>query len=85
MTKRKTLRELSEEYDVAAQQLKRIIAKKRAALRALPDSICSADAYELKRELSVLYAQQRETKEIADYLKSYYEPHNGRRELFEYK
>ena len=85
MTKKKTLHELGEEYDAAAQQLKRMIADRRERLRAYPDCSCSSELYELKRELRVLYSQQREAKEISEYLKQYYEPHNGRRELFEYK
>ena len=42
------------------------------------------EAYELKRELQYLYAEQRDAQSIADYLKSYYEPHEGRQELFPY-
>jgi hypothetical protein len=49
----------------------------------LRDSICSNEAYLLKSELKVLYAEQRDAKEIADYLKTYYDPHEGKRELFE--
>ena len=85
MKKTKTLHELGEEYEQSACQLKKIIAEERKKLRALPDCICSAQAYELKRELNVLYAQQREARELAAYLKTYYEPHNGCRELFRYK
>lgn len=79
----KTLRELGEEYETASKILKERIASKRAKLRALKDSICSNEAYLLKSELKILYAEQRDAKEIADYLKTYYDPHEGKRELFE--
>lgn len=81
----KTLRELGEEYGVASAILKERIAAKRAQLRALKDSICSNEAYLLKSELKILYAEQREAKEVAEYLKTYYEQHEGKRELFSYK
>lgn len=85
MKDNKTLRQLGEEYETAAEQVKRRITNKRQQLRALKDSVCSNEAYELKRELQLLYAEHREAKEIAEYLKSYYEPHAGRREIFSYK
>lgn len=85
MKENKTLKQLGEEYEAAASQIKRRIDKKRQQLRALKESICSNEAYELKRELQLLYAQHREAKEIAEYLKSYYEPPSGRREFFCYK
>ena len=81
----KTLRELGTEYDAAVLILKERIAAKRAQLHSLKDSICSNEAYLLKSELKILYAEQREAKETAEYLKSYYEPHEGKRELFTYK
>lgn len=81
----KTLRELGEEYETAVVILKERIALKRAELRALKNSICSNEAYLLKSELKILYAEQRDAKEIAGYLKSYYEPHEGKRELFAYE
>lgn len=79
----KTLRELGEEYETASIILKERIASKRAKLRALKDSVCSNEAYLLKSELKILYAEQRDAKEIADYLRTYYAPHEGKRELFE--
>ena len=85
MKDNKTLRQLGEEYETAAEQVKRRINNKRQQLRALNDGGCSNEAYELKRELQLLYAEHREAKEIAEYLKSYYEPHAGRREIFSYK
>lgn len=85
MNNSKTLKQLGEEYETAAQQVKRRIENKRKQLRGLKDSVCSNEAYELKRELQLLYAELREAKEIAEYLKSYYEPHAGRREIFSYK
>lgn len=83
MVNNKTMRELGEEYEAAASRVKERIAKKRGELRALNNSISSNEAYELKSELSVLYREYRDAREIAEYLKSYYEPHTGRRELFE--
>lgn len=80
----KTLRELGEEYEKAACQLKEIIDRKRKKLRGLKDSVCSNEAYELKTELQRLYAQHRETQEIAEYLKSYYEPSPYTRQIFDY-
>ena len=80
----KTLRELGEEYETAAAVVKERIAHKRAQLRLLRDSVCSNEAYVLKSELKMLYAEQREAREIAEYLKTYYEPHDGKRELFSY-
>ncbi len=80
----KTLRELGEEYETAAAIVKERIANKRAQLRSLRDSVCSNEAYVLKSELKMLYAEQREAREIAEYLKTYYEPHEGKRELFSY-
>ncbi len=85
MANKKTLFELGEEYEESARQIKSIIVRKREELRGLFDSVCSTEAYVLKRELSLLYEQHRELSEIADYLKRYYEPHSGRRELFGYK
>ena len=80
----KTLRELGEEYEAASIIIQERVAKKRAELRALKDSICSNEAYQLKSELKILYAEQRDAKETAEYLKTYYEPHEGKRELFSY-
>ncbi len=81
----KTLYELGEEYERAAEKVKAVIEQKRAELRSLKNKICSNEAYELKRELRLLYAEQREIKEIAKYLKQYYEPCKGKREIFTYK
>ena len=85
MKKTKTLHDLGEEYERATMQIKRVIAKKREELRDLRDCVCSAEAFDIKRELKSLYTQLRDTTEIAEYLKHYYTPHNGRRELFSYK
>ncbi|MBR3780783.1 MAG: hypothetical protein IKK63_06265 [Clostridia bacterium] len=81
----KSLRELGEEYESAAAIIKERIAAKRKQLRELKESICSNEAYVLKSELKTLYAEQRETREIAEYLKTYYEPHEGKKEIFSYK
>ncbi len=85
MKVKKTLHELGVEYEIAAERIKEIIAKKRKELRGLRDSICSTEAFEIKRELNLLYAQHRDLTDIANYLKRYYEPHNGKTELFSYK
>ncbi len=84
MKNNKTMRQLGEEYEAAAEKIKERIAKKREKLRMLKKSLSTNDVYELKRELQLLYSELRDTKEIAEYLKSYYEPHRGRRELFGY-
>ena len=81
----KTLAELGNEYETAAELVKRRIEQKRKQLNELDDCICSADAYELKKELQLLYAEHREAIAIAEYLKNYYEPHDGKREFFSYK
>ncbi len=74
----KTLRELGEEYEAAAIGVKGRIAVKRERLR----SCGMNEAYELKSELRTLYAEYHDACEIANYLKGYYEPHSGKRELF---
>ena len=82
---KKSLRELGKEYESAAEQLKKVIAQKRNEMKNISDAVCSNRMYELKRELKVLYGEYRDAKEIADYLKTYYEPHNGCKELFNYR
>lgn len=79
----KTLCELGEEYEAAAECVKIRIEKKRKQLRELKNEMTSNDAYEVKRELKVLYEEHRLTRQIADYLKTYYES-NGK-EIFAYK
>ena len=81
----KTLKELGEEYEQAAATVKMRIARKRKELHSLKDSVCSNEAYEIKSELKILYDEHRQAKETADYLKAYYDPHEGKRELFSYK
>ena len=85
MAEKKTLYDLGVEYEESAQIIKEIIDRKREKLRGLYDSVCSSEAYVLKRELRLLYEQHRDLTEIADYLKHYYDPHRGKRELFSYK
>jgi hypothetical protein len=80
----KSLFELGEEYEASARKVKERIDKKRAELKSLKDSICSVEAYLLKSELKVLYEEYRQASETAEYLKTYYEPHVGKRELFLY-
>ena len=81
----KTLFELGSEYEISAKFVKERIERKRAELKKLRNCICSNEAYELKRELRQLYSEYRETKEIAEYLKTYYETDSGKREIFSYK
>lgn len=81
----KTPKELGEEYESASIIIKERIDRKEAELRRLKDSICSNEAYKLKKELKILYEELREAKENAEYLKTYYEPHEGKKELFSYK
>lgn len=83
MVNRKTMRELGEEYEAAASRVKERIVKKRGELRGLKNCVCSNEAYELKSELNILYREYRDAREIAEYLKFYYEPHTGKRELFD--
>ena len=80
----KTLRELGEEYEAAATQVKRRIDEKRKQLNSLEDKICSNEAYVLKAELQTLYAEHREAQNIAEYLKNYYDPQYGKIQLFRY-
>lgn len=82
---KKTLYELGTEYENSARLVKERIDRKREEMKKLRNSICSNEAYELKRELRQLYSEYRETKEIAEYLKSYYDTDTGRREFFSYK
>ncbi len=81
----RTLFELGAEYERSAAVVKGRIDRKRAELKKLDNMICSNEAYELKRELRQLYAEYREAREIAEYLKTYYEPCEGKREIFSYK
>ena len=81
----KTLYELGVEYEASAKKVKERIEKKRAALKNLKNCICSNEAYEIKRELRQLYSEYRETCEIAEYLKTYYEPCECKKEIFSYK
>ena len=80
----KTLRELGEEYEAAAKVVKRRIEEKRKQLNSLEDKICSNEAYVLKAELQYLYAEYRDAKNIAEYLKNYYDPKFGKTQLFRY-
>ncbi len=82
---KKTLYELGMEYESSAKLVKERIDRKREELKKLRNCICSNEAYELKRELRQLYSEYRETKEIAEYLKTYYDTDAGRREIFSYK
>ena len=62
----KTPKELGEEYESASIIIKERIDRKEAALRRLKDSICSNEAYKLKKELKILYEELREAKENAE-------------------
>ena len=84
MTENKNLYELGNEYECAAAVVKSRLERKREELKSLKNSICSLEAYDLKREIKSLYIEYRQAVETAGYLKSYYEPHNGKREIFTY-
>lgn len=84
MNRNKTLRELGSEYEAAAEIVKKRIAVKRAKLRGLADSVCSNEAYEIKSELEIVYREYREAKEIAEHLRSYYEPDVKSENFFSY-
>lgn len=84
MVNKKTLRELGEEYEAAAFLVKERIVRKRQELNSLEDRVCSNEAYIIKSELKTLYSEYRQAREIAAYLKSFYNPHEGRKELFTY-
>ena len=68
----RSLKALGEEYERTAMLVKERIARKRSELRRLGTSL-SDEAYSIKRELNVLYEEQREAKDIAEHLKSYYD------------
>lgn len=74
MTENKSLYDLGLEYETAAERVKERIEAKTQRLAALPNSICSNEAYVLKSELNVLYAEYRQARDTADYLKKYYSP-----------
>lgn len=74
MTENKSLYVLGLEYETAAVTVKERIDKKTKQLNALPDSICSREAYVLKSELNTLYSEYRQAKNTAEYLKKYYSP-----------
>ena len=71
--RKKSLYELGIEYEIAAQVVKERIANKRKQLSALKDPVCSNEAYEIKSELSRLYAEHREAMATARHLKHYYD------------
>ncbi len=74
MTENKSLYELGLEYEAAALTVKNRIEEKNKRLRALPDSICSNEAYVIKSELNTLYSEYRQARDTAEYLKKYYSP-----------
>lgn len=80
----KSLSQLGEEYEAASALVKERITEKRQRLKNLKNSVCSNEAYVIKRELKVLYREYKDATEIAEYLKTYYEPHEGKKELFTY-
>ena len=84
MTKNKNLNELGNEYEVAAAIVKTRLDEKKEELKSLKNRTCSLEAYNLKREIKSLYIEYRQAVEIAGYLKGYYEPHIGKREIFAY-
>ncbi|MBO5858283.1 MAG: hypothetical protein J6R20_00690 [Clostridia bacterium] len=74
MTENKSLYDLGLEYETAAATVKSRIDAKTKQLNALPDSICSNEAYVLKSELNTLYSEYRQARDTAEYLKKYYSP-----------
>lgn len=74
MTENKSLYDLGVEYEAAAATVKARIDAKTKQLAALPNSICSNEAYVIKSELNVLYSEYRQAKDTAEYLKKYYSP-----------
>ena len=84
MTKNKNLNELGNEYEAAASIVKTRLDEKKEELKSLKNRTCSLEAYNLKREIKSLYIEYRQAVEIAGYLKGYYEPHIGKREIFAY-
>ncbi len=72
MTENKSLYDLGLEYEAAAAKVKERIDAKTKQLNALPDSICSREAYVLKSELNTLYSEYRQAKNTAEYLRNYY-------------
>ena len=57
MTDNKSLYDLGLEYESAAAQVKERIDARTKRLNALPDRVCSREAYELKSELNTLYSE----------------------------
>ena len=74
MTDNKSLYDLGLEYESAAAQVKERIDARTKRLNALPDRVCSREAYELKSELNTLYSEYRQAKNTAEYLRNYYSP-----------
>ncbi len=72
MDKNKSLYQLGLEYEQAAQTVKGRIAAKRLKLKGIKNQICSNEAYVLKSEISTLYREYRDAKEIAEHLMNYY-------------
>lgn len=72
MTDNKSLYDLGVEYETAAAKVKERIDAKTKQLNALPDRICSREAYVLKSELNTLYSEYRQAKNTAEYLRNYY-------------
>ena len=67
---RKTLADLAQDYYNVAQILEERIRDRNERLKALPPT--SKQAYQLKRELNVLYREKADTLESAELLENYY-------------
>jgi uncharacterized protein YeaO (DUF488 family) len=69
----KSLKQLSEEYFKAANDLEIIIEKYRKQLNEAYRSRNYLKTYEIKRKLTVFYDQKNEALTTAHQLKNYYE------------
>lgn len=66
---REALRNLSEEYEAAAENTEKMIERRRRKLRAFPDA---DEARTLNYELKILYQERSELRDTASRLKNYY-------------
>lgn len=74
----RNLYDLGREYERTAQRVQERIISKRCELRRIGTEL-SDEAYSIKRELRLLYAEHREMLDIAEHLKNYYKKDDKRR------
>lgn len=60
------------EYEAAAKTIHKRISARREKLRSLP--VLSREAFVVNSELKTLYYEYEQTRQTAEYLKSYYKP-----------